>query len=170
MRPRLLIALPILLGLAACHDDERDAAIPAPQEVSDSSVGQFCGMALTEHPGPKGQIFVHGQPKPFWFASVHDAVAFSMLPEMPKNLAAIYVTDMARAQDWAQPEAGTWIEARKAVYVIGSSRKGGMDANEAVPFGDDEAARRFASVNGGKVVRFAEIPRSYILDASTDGS
>jgi copper chaperone NosL len=158
------------LILSGCHDDERKAEAPRPQEVTDAAIGQFCGMALVEHPGPKGQIFVRGDTKPFWFASVRDAVAFTMLPEMPKDVAAIYVNDMARAHDWSRPEAGAWIEAHQALFVIGSSRRSGMDTNEAIPFGDAEAARRFAATNGGQVVHFGDIPQSYILASGGDGS
>ena len=100
-------------------------------------------MAVTEHPGPKGQLFLRGQDKPLWFASVRDTFAFTMLPEMPKNIAAIYVNDMGRVRNWARPEPATWVEARSAVYVIGSRHRTGMDTDEAVPFGD-------ATVRGGK--------------------
>jgi copper chaperone NosL len=158
-----LFAILLLLPLSACLDDGPGATAPAPQEISDVSVGQFCGMALSEHPGPKGQIFVRDEKKPFWFASVRDALAFTLLPEMPKNITAIYVSDMARVQDWAQPEPGTWIEARKALYVIGSSRKSGMDTDEAVPFGNAAAAEGFAATHGGRVVRYGDIPEAYIL-------
>ncbi len=62
-------------------------------------------MSLSEHAGPKAQIFVRGLPDPYWFASVRDAFAFTMLQEMPKAITAIYVNDMARAKNWDQPEA-----------------------------------------------------------------
>jgi copper chaperone NosL len=35
---------------------------------------------------------------------------------------------------------------------------------EAVPFSDEAAARRFAADNGGRVVRLADTPESYILE------
>ena len=164
---RHCLAVVLLIGLAACNDTTPDAAAPSPHEITAASIGQFCGMSLSEHPGPKGQIFIRDQKEPFWFASVRDTIAFTLLPEMPKNVMAIYVTDMARAHNWDSPEAGTWIEARKAVYVIGSGRKSGMDTDEAVPFGDAEAAHRFARANGGRVVHFSDIPSSYVLGNAT---
>ncbi|MFL5289628.1 MAG: nitrous oxide reductase accessory protein NosL [Rhodopila sp.] len=163
MRPIVLAALTLAVVLTGCDEEDRKASLPAPQEVTDAAVGQFCGMALVEHPGPKGQIFVRGDSKPFWFASVHDAIAFTMLPEMPKNVAAIYVSDMARAHDWNQPEPGMWVEAHQAVFVIGSTRRTGMDTNEAIPFSDPEVARRFVAADSGRVVRLGEVPQSYIL-------
>jgi copper chaperone NosL len=158
-----------MVSLAACKPDKQ-AALPPPREITNASVGQFCGMGLTEHAGPKGQIFVRDLPDPYWFATVRDAFAFAMLPEMPKAIAAIYVNDMARAQNWDQPEPGTWVEAQRASYVIGSRRRSGMETDEAIPFGDDAAARRFAAANGGRVVSFADMPRDYVLTAAAERS
>lgn len=162
-------AFALTLALAAC-DKPPAVPPPAPQEVSDSATAQFCGMLLSEHAGPKGQIFVRDKAKPFWFASVRDTIAFLRLPEMPKDVVAVYVNDMGRAHNWQQPEPGTWVDARRALYVIGSRRRGGMDAAEAVPFGDKAAARRFAAANGGRVVAFADIPDSYIFPDQGGGS
>jgi nitrous oxide reductase accessory protein NosL len=39
-----------------------------------------------------------------------------------------------------------------------------MDTLEAMPFSDEAAARRFAADHGGRLVRLADTPRSYILD------
>jgi copper chaperone NosL len=165
-----LLMAALSAGLAGACTKQQDAARPAPQEISAEAEAQFCGMTLAEHPGPKGQLFVRGQDKPFWFASVRDTFAFTMLPEMPKNIAAIYVNDMGRARNWAAPEPGTWVEAREAVYVIGSHRRGGMETDEAVPFADPAAARRFAEQNGGRVVSYAEMPLNYIFSQQGNGT
>jgi copper chaperone NosL len=162
MTARLLPIL-LLLVAAGCKPSDQHAAAPPPQAMTADAVAQFCGMDLSEHPGAKGQLFVQGDGKPIWFASVRDAVAFTLLPEMPKTIAAVYVTDMTAASAWKHPEAAPWIDARKASYVIGSHRRSGMDTAEAVPFGDAAAAQRFAAENGGKVVGFAAIPRDYVL-------
>jgi copper chaperone NosL len=162
------VLLAAVLAFAGC--DKPPAAPPPPQEVSAASTAQFCGMPLSEHAGPKGQIFVRDQTTPFWFASARDTIAFLRLPEMPKNIVAVYVNDMARAHNWEQPEVGTWIDARRAYYVIESRRRSGMDAEEAVPFGEADAARRFAEANGGRVVGFADIPDSYIFSGQGGGS
>ena len=154
-----------LLFLTACKREDVAAQLPRPREVTDAATAQFCGMNLTEHAGPKGQIFIEGMPDPYWFATVRDAFAFAILPEMPKAISAIYVNDMARANNWEQPEPGMWIEAHQASYVIGSRRRGGMGADEAIPFSDAAAARRFADANGGRVVSFDAMPRDYILSA-----
>jgi copper chaperone NosL len=158
----------LLAGMTAgCND--QNVATPAPQEITEGVQAEFCGMALTEHPGPKGQLFLRGQDKPLWFASVRDTFAFAMLPEMPKNIAAIYVNDMGRVRNWARPEPAMWVEARSAVYVIGSRHRTGMDTDEAVPFGDPAAARQFAAENGGRVVSYQDMPHDYVFPEG-DGS
>ena len=115
----------------ACSDRQPDA-IPAPQELTRDAVGYFCGMTVVDHNGPKGQIFLTDRQQPLWFTSVRDTINFTRLPGEPKNIAAVYVTDVGSAS-WDQPEPGTWIDARKAFYVPGSDRIGGMQAPEVVP-------------------------------------
>lgn len=164
-----LAHLPLYAGLpllAACKDDSL-AALPPPQEPDKDTLAQICGMLLSEHAGPKAQIFLRDTAAPLWFTSVRDAVAYSILPEMPKTIIAFYVNDMGRATQWDQPEAGTWIEAKRADFVIGSRKKSGMNTDEAVPFGEEAAARAFAQVNGGSVVRLADIPADYVLASSS---
>jgi copper chaperone NosL len=164
-----LLAALLLLGPVGCKKKE-SAALPPPQDVSATAQAQFCGMTLAEHPGPKGQIFLRGDTHPLWFASVRDTFAFTLLPEMPKNIAAVYVNDMGRARNWDAPEAGTWVEAHDAAYVIGSRKRAGMETDEAVPFGDRQAAQRFAAENGGRVVGYDDMPRDYIFPDARSGS
>jgi copper chaperone NosL len=159
---RLCLAAMVVLALSGCGR-KQEAALPTPQEITATSTAEFCGMALQEHPGPKGQIFVRNRPAPYWFASVRDTVAFTMMPEMPHDIVVVYVNDMGRARDWDQPEAGAWVDARKAVFVIGSARRSGMNSDEAVPFGDAGAAARFAAREGGRVVSISEMPPDYIF-------
>lgn len=163
LRPclRAFIPLLLLLALPACGKNEQASAPPPPKEISADSIAEFCNMALSEHSGPKGQIFVKSRAEPYWFASVRDTFAFVMLPEEPKDIAAIYVSDMGRAKNWDQPEI--WTDARKAVFVIASRKRGGMGADEAVSFSDEAAARAFIAENGGRMVHFDDMPKDYIL-------
>jgi copper chaperone NosL len=165
----LLAAALVALPLLACHDDGTGAAIPGPAEPTADSVAHFCDMAVLEHPGPKGQIFLAGQSAPVWFSSVRDTFAYTMLPEEPKNIVAIYVNDMAKATDWQRPQAGDWVEARAAWFVLDSDYRGGMGSREAVPFSAEKAAQGFAAAHGGKVARFAQVPESYVLGGDGDG-
>ena len=157
-----LRTLLLLLVLAACDDAEQVAG-PPPREPGPSDVGNYCGMVLAEHPGPKAQIFLAGRADPLWFTQVRDAIAFTRLPEEPRDVTAIWVNDMGRTTNWQAPEAGAWADGRSAWFVIESSRAGGMGAPEAVPFGAEPPARAFARAHGGRVVRLDEIPDDYVL-------
>ena len=155
-------------GLASCAEEGTSLPPPGPLEISADAIGYYCNMIVTEHRGPKGQVFLTSAPEPFWFTSVRDTLAFTLLPEEPRNIAAVYVNDMARA-DWDNPEPGTWVEARSAWYVLDSGRTGGMGAPELVPFGTEASAHGFAREHGGRVVRYEDIPRDAVLGAVNAG-
>ncbi len=169
MRHRALaFALLVPLAFAGCQKET--ARLPLPQKMTVESIGHYCGMNLLEHPGPKGQIFAASLIEPVWFSSVRDTIAFTMLPDEPKDVQAIYVSDMAKAPSWDKPGAENWVEARKALFVIGSRVKGGMGGDEAVPFSDRGAAEKFMSENGGRIVTFDQVPRDYVLAAGADNA
>lgn len=169
MRLRLiLVLLASLLALGACTPEE--PAQPAPFSMTEEALGRYCGMNVLEHAGPKGQIILAQYDDPIWFSSARDAIAFTMLPEEPKDIRAIYVSDMAKAASWDKPGADNWVNARQAYFVIASDRKGGMGAAEAVPFSTEEAAAAFAREHGGRTVRFDEVPRDYILEQQAAGA
>jgi len=152
------------LVLAGCGESDV-AEAPKPAKLTRDATGHYCRMIVADHKGPKGQIHLAGRKSPVWFSSVRDTIAFTMLPEEPKCIAAIYVNDMT-STPWEDPGPATWIDAKKAVYVIGSTKRGGMGAAEAVPFKAAEAAKAFAAKFGGHVVAFDKIPRKYILGAT----
>ena len=158
MRIALLIVSATVL--AACGPDTA-APPPLPFALTAEATGHYCGMSLLEHKGPKGQIILVDQP--LWFSSARDALSFTMLPEEPKDIRAVYVSDMAKAESWDDPGPNNWIDAHKAVFVIGSSRQGGMGVSETVPFSTRSAAEAFAAKHGGRVVTLAEIPRDVVL-------
>jgi copper chaperone NosL len=151
-----------VLALAGCKDD-KTAAAPKPLEPTAESVAHFCNMGVLDHPGPKGQIFLKGKTEPVWFASVRDTFAFTLLPEEPKEISAIYVTDMGKAQGWLKPEPGGWVDARTAWFVLWSEYDSGMGGREAVSFAKQEDAARFISRFGGRIARFDEVPEEYVL-------
>ena len=160
--PVRAFALLLLLALLGCNEKPA-AQLPPPHGMTAELIGHYCGMNVLEHPGPKGQIFVASLIEPVWFSSARDTIAFTMLPDEPKDIQAIYVSDMGKAPSWEKPGEDNWVEARKAVFVIGSSVKGGMGNKEAVPFSDRADAEMFAARNGGRIVPFAEVPRDYVL-------
>jgi copper chaperone NosL len=165
---RLALAFALLVPVALAGCQKEAAKLPPPQEMTADAIGHYCGMNLLEHPGPKGQIFAASLIEPVWFSSVRDTIAFTMLPDEPKDIQAIYVSDMGKAPSWDKPGADNWVEARKALFVIGGRAKGGMGGDEAVPFSDRAAAEKFAAENGGRIVSFDQVPRDYVLASGGD--
>lgn len=161
--PALLGALLGASILAGCQGEKTAEAPPPPRELTAAAIGHFCGMNVQEHAGPKAQILLRSRPEPIWFTSARDAFSFTMLPEEAKDIRAIYVSDMGKAPSWEEPGNANWIDARGAFFVTGSRARGGMGAEETVPFSDRAAAEKFAAENGGRVASFAEIPREYVL-------
>lgn len=151
-----------VLLLTACGDGRQAAVVTDPVPLDRDAIGRYCQMIVADHPGPKAQILLDDGSAPIWFSSVRDGIAFTRLPEEPKNIAAFYVNDMSDTA-WERPDDSTWIAASEAWYVIGSSRVGGMGAPEAVPFVSEPAATAFAAAHGGSVTRLEGIPADYIL-------
>ena len=149
------IAVAFTLMLTACSEEPGGNA-PPPVAMTPDATGHYCGMLLAEHTGPKGQIFLKSADQPVWFTSVRDTFTFLALPEEPKDIAAVYVSDMGKAPSWDKPGDSNWILAEKAVYVVESDRVGGMGGAEAVPFGEDASAKTFVEAHGGRVVPFEE--------------
>ncbi len=151
--------------LAGCGQQQQPP--PVPQAPTRDDVGYFCSMIVENHLGPKSQIFLAGEDEPLWFTSVRDGISFTLLPEEPRNIRTVFVTAMDSA-DWNHPELETqsWISAEKAWYIIGSNKRGGMGAAEAIPFTSEAAAQSFAKKFSGRVARLDDIPDDYILGNS----
>ncbi|GAA4417185.1 nosL protein [Advenella faeciporci] len=165
---RLLFSGILLVSalLAGCGNDSGQSENPpAPLAVTSDAIGHYCSMGMLEHAGPKGQIFVRGSDKPVWFSTIQQVFAYTLLPEEPKGLSALYVNDAGAVSDWNQPGANEhWIDARKAFYVIESRFVGGMGVEDAMPFSDEAKARNFVEKHGGRIVTFSTMPEDYILN------
>jgi len=160
LRPAVLLAA--LLLLSACKEDVAQAI--APQEMTPETLGHYCQMNLLEHPGPKAQVFLEGNAAPLFFSQVRDAIAYARGPEQVAPIVAVYVNDMGAAgATWDEPGKGNWIAADKAFYVVGSARRGGMGAPEAVPFSSRQSAEAFRLVEGGRVLALAGISNDMVL-------
>ncbi len=162
MKAALTWLLVATILLTACGEAERQVVAPKAAPITRDAVGRYCQMIVADHHGPKAQIFLDDGSAPIWFSSVRDGIAFTRLPEEPKNISAFYVNDMSDTA-WEQPDDSTWIAAEGAWFVLDSSRSGGMGAPEAVPFASAPAAEAFAANYGGEVVRLADIPHDYVL-------
>jgi len=155
-RRRLLCGCAALatLALAGCgrKDEAGDAA--QPREIAAQSSCSLDGMLLADYPGPKGQILYKGSGEVAWFCDSVELLSTLLKPEQVRPLLAAHVQDMAKA-DWDKP-VGHWIDARQAVYVLGSKREGSMGPT-AASFADEAAAKAFAQQWGGHVLHYAEI-------------
>jgi len=158
------ITILFIIFLSACEKTQVTEVPPA-QTLNREASGYYCLMTVVNHNGPKGQIILTDKQQALWFTSVRDTLAFTLSPEEPKNIAAIYVNDMSNA-DWNNPGADNWINAHDAWYVLNSDRSGGMGAPEAVPFATKNNAEQFADKQGGSVYAFDSIPREYIVASS----
>lgn len=161
MAPAIL-AIALLLG--GCGPDD-SASLPKPLEPDEQSVAYFCHMNLTEHDGPKGQAFVRGQDKPFWFASAGEAFTFLETEVHGGALQVVYVNDMGQGS-WEHPAPGAWVDIRKASFVIGGNIPTAMeeDGPGAVPFADKAAAETYAKQHGGTVVDFDAAAKALAVD------
>lgn len=156
------IACTALLSGIGC-EKQSTMATPEPKTLTTDASGYYCLMTVVYHKGPKGHIIM-SDGKVNWFTSVRDTIAFTLLPEEPKNIAAIYVNDMTNAE-WDNPGEDNWIDARSAWYVTDSGLAGGMGEAEAVPFATRDSAQQFTQKHGGKVYAFNDIPANYILES-----
>lgn len=141
------------LALAGCGKDEA-AASSQPGEISAQASCSLDGMLLADYPGPKGQARYAGDAEIHWFCDTVELLSTLLQPEQVRKLNGAWVQDMAQA-DWQQPR-GHWIDARTAVYVLGSKKHGSMGPT-AASFADAAAAQAFQQANGGRVLRFAEL-------------
>ena len=149
-----LLALTALGPLAACSDDKVSSASTAPVEISRSTSCELDGMLLMDYPGPKGQIHFADADRPAFYCDTLELLNTLLMPEQVRKIKAVYVQDMGKA-NWDNPE-GAWIDARTAMYVQGSKRKGSMGPTFA-SFSADGDARRFVAEFGGTVLKMAEI-------------
>jgi copper chaperone NosL len=149
-----LSALGFLLAVTACGESTV-ATAPQPREPDAHAIGFYCRMTLGEHAGPRGQILPKGWADPLWFTSVRDAFTYveqDLVSE--QEMAGFWVNDMAQGT-WEKPASGSWIDARTAWYVVGSSRTAAMGGAEAVPFKERSAADDFMARHGGQVADYA---------------
>ena len=149
-----LLALTALVPLAACGERPSGAASVAPVEITRSTSCELDGMLLMDYPGPKGQIHFAGADKPAFYCDTVEVLNTLLLPEQVRKVDAVYVQDMGKT-DWDNPQ-GAWIDARSALYVRGSKRKGSMGPTFA-SFGSEPDARQFIAQHGGELLRMPDI-------------
>jgi copper chaperone NosL len=147
-------ALAPLSALVACGERSGTGAALAPLEIDGATSCELDGMLLADYPGPKAQIHYAGVAAPMFFCDTVELFNTLLRPEQVRQVLAVYVQDMGQA-DWNQPK-GHWVDARHAVYVLGSKRHGSMGPTIA-SFAQEADAKKFIEQWGGKLLRYAEI-------------
>lgn len=155
-RRRFLIAGVAAGLLAACGSGKQGAGsgTVTPLEIDRATSCALDGMLLADYPGPKAQIHRVGAKTPEFYCDTVELFATLLRPEQVHAVAAAYVQDMGRA-DWERPQ-GQWIDARQALYVRGSKRRGSMGPTLA-SFANEADAQRFIAQWGGTLLRYADI-------------
>lgn len=151
MLARVFVVALLAAALAACSRSEPADVVPL--EIAADTYCSLDGMTLADYPGPKAQIH-YAQGEPEFFCDTVEMFSLLLQPEQQRKVVAVYVNDMG-STDWEQP-AGHWIDAKTAVYVFGSRRRGSMGPTIA-SFASAAAASAFANEYGGRVHRFDEI-------------
>ena len=140
--------------LSGCSEQAAQQRSLAPVEIDRSTSCELDGMLLADYPGPKAQVHFVGQDKPSFFCDTVELFSTLLAGEQVRAVQAVYVQDMGKA-DWNQPQ-GHWIDAKTAVYVVGSKRHGSMGPTIG-SFAQEADAQKFATEYGGKVLHFGDI-------------
>lgn len=151
-----VVVLSLFLGLGGCgHSDDHEKAPQLAVAIESGDECHLCGMVIGEFPGPKGELYLHGQPRVHKFCSTRDLFAFLLQPENRHRASQIYVHDMVQSP-WNSPDDNHFIDAQSAWYVAGHSQPGAMGATLA-SFALEADAIDFAHLYGGEVLTFQSI-------------
>ena len=147
---RVAASLAVLLLMAACSKDVQNTAAQEPGADTSCSLD---GMILNDYPGPKAQIH-YAEGSPDFFCDLMELFASVLAPEEKRPIATMYVQDMGKTS-WESPD-GNWIDAKTAIYVVGSKKLGSMGPTFG-SFSSMQDAEEFVKKEGGKIVRFDEV-------------
>jgi copper chaperone NosL len=141
---KMLLLILIISVLSGCSKADSKASVSLQEIVALESGDEchLCGMIINNHPGPKGQLSERGRESKMKFCSTRDMFAYLLDPEHTHNIKTVYVHDMA-LNPWDTPSEETYIDGKKAWYVIGSSQKGAMGPTLA-SFSEQQSAKVFA--------------------------
>lgn len=149
-KTHLALPLIIVMALAACN---KPVAPVVPQTITAGTSCSLDGMTLADFPGPKGQIhYAIGTPD--FFCDTIEMFSIYLQPEQKKRITGIFTQDMGKT-DWEKPK-DNWIDAKLALYVLGSKKTGSMGPTLAA-FSRQQDAEDFSKKFGGKVLRFDQV-------------
>lgn len=162
------------MGVAGCFGRGSQSKPPKPVALDDRQQCDECGMIISQHPGPNGEIyFAENSPKghenPAWF----DDTMACMFPyyythkKYGWEVSALYVTDYS-AFDWSvhtmhgqqyiesTVKASAFTDGTSVYYVKGSGLHGAMGPT-LIPFSARADAEALVRKHGGTILSFTEI-------------
>lgn len=161
--------------LSGCWGGQSDdGQVADPVSLAGTRQCDVCGMVISEHPGPTGQIFyqentpeTHGNPA--WFDSPKACLLPYYFEQQHRDWTAevVYVTDYSKVDYEISEREGTkYIEtatapetfskAEDVVFVIESEVHGAMGP-DFIPFSDEDDGDSFANEFGGQTLTMDDI-------------
>lgn len=145
----------LCIALAACN--QATPKVVALEPTSETAC-ELDGMILKDYPGPKAQIH-YAEGKPEFFCDMMELFMMVLAPEQKRPITAVFVQDMGKTS-WEHP-AGNWIDAKSAIYVVGSKKLGSMGPTFG-SFSSMQDAEAFVQKEGGKILRFEQITQDML--------
>ncbi|MBN8282670.1 nitrous oxide reductase accessory protein NosL [Zoogloea sp.] len=162
MTPRLFCAALATALLTLAQAPVATAADLSPQYVQRSTRCPVCGMYPYRTPQWMGQIVFNDQTASTFdspvdmFRFLNNMIVFDKQHKLV-DVGAIWVADY---------NSKAWVDARKALYVMGSKARGPMNEPNLPAFATRDAADAHIKAQGGKVLQFSEITRELIKSLS----
>ena len=147
------------------YDPASGVTLNAARPVPAGARCPVCGMFPARAPAWAAQvIFANGDAQFFdsplsLFRYLNDVARFSP-GRKADDIVVRYVTDAP---------SRSWVEARSAFYVTGSTAKGPMRSGNLPAFASQEAARQFAAQRGGKVLAYADVNAGLVAQLGGTG-
>lgn len=129
------------------------------QPITEQDRCHACDMWIVKYPGPKGQIVMKNGHVYKFCASKCMLCTLQRLGEND-DIAGIYVHDVSRT-DWEKPSDEAYIDAKKAWFVGGSSRKATMGKSFA-PLPTLELAQKFQAQYGGEIYTYDQLTKEIL--------
>ena len=150
-----------LCGVAAALVFAMGSAVAADngtQTITDADQCHTCDMWITKYPGPKAEIVMKSG-NVYKICSTKCMTCTLLRLGESDQMAGIWVNDMDK-DNWEHPD-NTFIDAKTAWYVQGSSRKATMGKSLA-PFSSKEAALAFQKQYGGNLYQWKDLTKEIL--------
>ncbi|WP_068639284.1 nitrous oxide reductase accessory protein NosL [Thauera butanivorans] len=156
----ICIVAPARVSAAHPYDPASGLDMLAARPVPADARCPVCGMYPARFPNWAAQI-IFSDGSVHFFDSPVDLFAFL---DEPARFDAEHTAEDAAALYVADHLSGGWLDARKAVFVIGSGVRGPMRGPDLPAFAEAAAAQAFIAEHGGRALAFDEIDRSTVRD------